>query len=189
MCSEHEFLLPKITCILLILEEQDVLSCPEGIRRKWQLWSFLYDMSYYSSGLVLWILIFFFPSLSILFPMDLILLPFMLMLSQWSSLISKEFLHIYNLFHPEAVGIRREATHWRRQMLNVSNPFSNEIKSVERHEWGQKASFPVLCVWRKETAVRRKCERNGLYICVPLYWGLTGNTWGLIQEKVNSIPL
>lgn len=130
---------------------------------------------------------FFSPSLSISFPMDLILLPFMLMLPQWSSLISKEFLHIYNLFHPEAVGIRREATYWRWQMLNVSNPFSNEI--VERHEWGQKASFPVPCVWRKESAVRRKCERNGLYICVPLYWGLTGNTWGLIQEKVNSIPL
>lgn len=34
MCSEHEFFLPKITFILFILEEQDVLSCPEGIRRK-----------------------------------------------------------------------------------------------------------------------------------------------------------
>lgn len=38
MCSEHELFLPKITFILFILEEQDVLSCPEGIRRKWELW-------------------------------------------------------------------------------------------------------------------------------------------------------
>lgn len=106
---------------------------------------FLYGMSYYSSGLVLWILIFFFffiPRPSILFPMDLILHSFMLMLLQWSSLISKAFLHVYNLSHPKA-------TFWRQCMLNVSIPFSKEIKSVERHEWGQQASFPVLCVQGK----------------------------------------
>lgn len=34
-------------------------------------------------------------------------------------------------------------------MLKVSIPFLNEIKPVERHEWGPKASFPVLCVQGK----------------------------------------
>lgn len=92
---------------------------------------------------------FFLPRLSILFPMDLILHSFMLMLLQWSCLWYQRHSSMFTTSHPKAIGIRREATYWRQCMLNVSILLSNEIKSFERHERGQKASFPVLCVQGK----------------------------------------
>lgn len=150
---------------------------------------FLYGMSYYSYGLVLWILIFFFPRLSILFPMDLILHSFMLMLLQWSCLWYQRNSSMFTT----SLILRQSALEGGNLLKTVHAKCLNSLFEWDKVSWetwvGAESILSCTLCSRKETAVWRKCERNGLYICIPLYRGLTGNTWGLIQEKVNRIPL